>query len=86
MAREIILNGSQNVVVVTREETTLLTDKISIDTVSDDGNKVVVRLSFFNSTGLTRLLTLWEGQDYVNIGNWTDDDVNNRIKELLNVT
>ena len=85
MGRQITLNGSQNVVVITREEQTLTTDKISVDMVSDDGEKVVVRISFFSSTGITRLLTLWEGQDYINIGDWTDDDVNNRIKELLNV-
>jgi hypothetical protein len=85
MGREIQLSSEQSVIVITREETTLLTDKISIDTVSDDGEKVVARISFFSTTGLSRILTLWEGQDYINIGNWTDDDVNNKVKELLNV-
>lgn len=86
MGREILLNGAQTVVVITREETSLLTDKISIDSITDDGACVIVRLSFFSSSGLTRLLTLWEGQDYINIGDWTDLDVENRVKELLNVT
>jgi len=86
MSREIQLNGEQTVVVITREETTLLTDKISIDSITDDGSSVIARLSFFSSTGLTRVLTLWEGQDYINIGDWTDLDVENRIKEILNVT
>jgi len=85
MGREIQLSSEQSVIVITREETTLLTDKISIDTVSDDGEKVVARISFFSTTGLSRILTLWEGQDYINIGHWTDDDVNNKVKELLNV-
>jgi hypothetical protein len=86
MGREIQLNSEQKVVVITREETAISTDKISIDSITDDGEKVIARLSFFSSTGLTRLLVLWEGQDYNNIGNWTDDDVKNRVKELLNVT
>lgn len=85
MAKEIQLNGEQTIVVITREETTLLTDKISVDSVTDTGTEVSVKISFFSNTGLTRLLTLWEGQDYINIGNWTDIDVENRIKELLNV-
>lgn len=86
MAKEIQLSTEQSIVVITREETTLLTNKISVDSITDDGNRVVSRISFFSSTGLTRLLTLWEGQDYINIGDWTDLDVENRIKELLNVT
>lgn len=28
-------------------------------------------------------LTLWEGQAYTNIAQWTDSDVETRIKELL---
>lgn len=31
----------------------------------------------------TIALVLWEGQDYINIGQWTDQDVNNRIIELF---
>ncbi len=86
MARELDLSSVQQVVVIKREEETLDTDKISIDMVIDDGSMVRCRVSFFSSTGLSRELVLWEGQDYINIGQWTDDDVNNRIKELLNVS
>jgi hypothetical protein len=40
----------------------------------------------FNTNGYSKTLVLWEGQDYINIGEWTDLDVELRIKELLNVT
>jgi hypothetical protein len=85
MGRQITLNELQEVVVVTREEERLSTDKISVDSVTDDGTKVVSKVSFYSSHGLTKLLVLWEGQDYVNIGDWTDAQVDARIKELLQV-
>jgi hypothetical protein len=85
MAREIILQNPSSIVIVTREEISLTTDKISVDALTDDGISVTARVSFFSETGLTKLLTLWSGEDYINIGQWTDNDVINRIKELLNV-
>jgi hypothetical protein len=86
MSRQLNLSSTQQVVVVKREEETLDTDKISIDKVVDNGYMVSARISFFSSTGLSRELVLWEGQDYINIGQWTDSDVDTRIKELLNVS
>ena len=86
MSKSIILNSLQSVTVVTREEVILETDKINVISVTDDGTKVYVKLSFFHTSGLKRDLILWEGQDYINIGDWTDLDVENRIKDLLNVT
>jgi hypothetical protein len=85
MAREIILQNPSSIVIVTREEISLTTDKISVDELTDDGISVTARVSFFSETGLTKLLTLWSGEDYINIGQWTDNDVINRIKELLKV-
>lgn len=86
MSRQLNLSSTQQIVVIKREEETLDTDKISIDRVTDNGYMVTTRISFFSSTGLSRDLILWEGQDYINIGNWTDSDVDIRIKELLNVS
>jgi hypothetical protein len=85
MAKEIILQNPSSIVIVTREEISLITDKISVDALTDDGISVTARVSFFSETGLTKLLTLWSGEDYINIGQWNDNDVINRIKELLNV-
>ena len=86
MPREILLSGIQSVTVVTREEVLLDTDKISVDLVWDDGSKVTARISFFSSTGLTKELILWEGSEYDTIGQWTDQDVDNRLKYLLGLS
>ena len=83
MARELILTSTTRVVIVTKEEIGMDTDKISIDSVIDNGNSVITKISFFNQNGYTKELLLWEGQDYINIGDWVDSDVNSRIIELL---
>lgn len=85
MARELNLTTVNSIAVITREEVLVDTDKISIDILSDNGQSVTARISFFNSNGYSKTLVLWEGQDYINIGEWTDLDVDLRIKELLNV-
>ena len=85
MARTINLSQEENVTIVTREEEIVTTDKISVDNVNDDGQSVVARISFFNSRGYTKTLILWNGQEYINIGQWTDSDVDARIKQLLNL-
>ena len=85
MARELNLTTVSSIAVITREEVLVDTDRISIDILSDNGQSVTARISFFNSNGYSKTLVLWEGQDYINIGEWTDLDVDLRIKELLNV-
>jgi hypothetical protein len=86
MARELLLGGPQNVTIITREEVVVQTDKISIDLIWDDGSSVVVKISFFNPSGVTKEMVLWSGDDYINIGQWTDNDIDNRIKQLLNLS
>lgn len=86
MSRQLNLTGTHQITVVTREEVTVDTDMISVDVLTDNGNSVTARVSFFNTNGYSRILVLWEGQAYINIGDWTDIDVDTRIKELLNVT
>ena len=85
MARELNLTTVNSIAVITKEEVMVDTDRISIDILSDNGQSVTARISFFNSNGYSKTLVLWEGQDYINIGEWTDLDVDLRIKELLNV-
>ena len=81
MAREIELNRTKSLIVI--KEVSIDIDKISIDSVTDNGDSVTASISFFNETGYTKSLLLWEGNDYSNIGQWTDNDVNNRILELI---
>jgi len=38
---------------------------------------------YFNPISCTEI-TLWEGVDYDNIGNWIDDDVEKRLLQILN--
>jgi hypothetical protein len=85
MARQLNLTSTKKVIIVTKEEISIDTDKISIDSVIDTGYSVISKVSFFNENGYTKELILWEGQDYINIGDWVDSDVNSRIIELLNL-
>jgi hypothetical protein len=85
MAKELNLTTVNSIIIVTKEEVTIDTDKISIDILTDNGQSVTARISFFNPNGYSKTLVLWEDQDYINIGEWTDLDVELRIKKLLNV-
>jgi hypothetical protein len=86
MAREITLAGIQNITVTTKEEVTIPTDVVYIEWIIDYSNLAVARVSFGNQSGRTADLILWEGDDYINIGQWTDQQAMDRVKELLNVT
>lgn len=57
-------------------------DTIGVRSIIDDGSSVVVILSIN-----TRVhdLTLWVGQDYIKHQNWSNDDILDRIKQLLNI-
>lgn len=33
--------------------------------------------------GIEKFITLWEGVEYDAIGQWTDDDVKNRLNEIF---
>jgi hypothetical protein len=86
MGREINLTGPQDVTVVTREEVAISTDVVYIDYIMDYPTYAVAVLSFGHPLGYTRKLTLWSGEEYANIGQWTDQQAMDRVKELLNVT
>lgn len=85
MSRTLILPDLVTINVVTREEVAVTTDKLSIDIVIDNGACVIATISFFNPGGYTKNLLLWEGESYIAIGQWTDEDVNTRISELLSI-
>lgn len=86
MSREITLSAEQNIIIETREEVTLPVTALYIEWIMDYSNAAVARVSFGDPTGRTLDLVLWEGADYVNIGQWTDQQAIDRVKELLNVT
>ncbi len=85
MAREINLETPKSITLVTKEEKVISVDKISINTVTDDGFSVYANISFDIDHGYIKTIILWTGQDYINIGQWTDSDVDNRVKQILNI-
>ncbi len=86
MGREINLETPKSITLVTREEKVISVDKISLNTVTDDGFSVYANITFDIDPGYIKTIILWSGQDYINIGQWTDSDVDNRIKQILNIS
>lgn len=68
--------------IIVQEELSEDVEKITITNVHDD-LKSKVSCSILISPINQRNLVLWEGEDYVKIGNWVYEDVKNRIIELL---
>ena len=56
-------------------------DSVDVITINDDTvNSVIALISIKN---IERTLVLWEGQAYIDIGNWTQEQANARILELI---
>jgi len=55
--------------------------ELTIITISD--NTVDNVTAVVNIDGYNLVLILWEGQAYINIGNWTQGQANARILELI---
>ena len=68
----------KNVVVVA--EQTANTVKVLQIEENPDEKRVVVTTSL---NGMLRRFVLWEGDSYDQIGQWTDTDVINRVKEVV---
>jgi predicted ATP-grasp superfamily ATP-dependent carboligase len=65
---------------VIRPEESFSASTITISQMIDFPNqrKVMIVISEINHS-----ITLWEGEEYDNIGQWTDQDVINKINELF---
>lgn len=78
---EVILQSEKQVVVVNQQ--TVLSNKINrISVIDDESRKMVVLLYSVNKSPINKLI-LWEENDYDTIGNWTYEQVDERIRELL---
>ena len=76
------INPPKNVVVAPAVPAqTVDADEVTILTLSDDTVDTVTAV--VNVKGYDKVLVLWEGQSYIDIGNWTQDQANARIIELL---
>lgn len=58
------------------------TNQISVPSINDTGESVYANV-IVGEYNLA--ITLWSGEDYVNIGQWTDEQAEYRIKQILNV-
>ena len=85
MARDISQNIQKEIDFIKQESIKINVSKITILSVTDNAESVVASI-FFNGDDKTMLnITIWDGQDYIDIGQWTDANVDNRIKELLSL-
>ena len=66
--------------IIIQDEKSVNTDIFNIDHVVDYMDRVEVSISI---DGISKNIVLWDGQEYINIGQWTDTDVLNRLNELL---
>lgn len=64
--------------VVVSPERKRIVSKITIIEVTDNS----IKKSVIAKTNEMGFITLWKDADYDNIGQWTDTDVENRIKEI----
>jgi len=79
---EVILSKKKDIVFRTEEK--INTDKIKVIQVTDNYSSVIALLSIGGGElDRTMSLTLWAEADYEAIGQWTDTDVETRLKELL---
>ena len=63
------------------EEKIIKLNKLTVNRVVDFPSKKVAKC-FIEE--LANPITLWEGVDYDNAGQWTDSDVEDRLLELFN--
>jgi hypothetical protein len=78
--KEIKLSKQTEIDIVIKESIKVITDTIQIKQLIDDGNSVKAVIT---ANDKTTMITLWEDQSYTNIGQWTDNDVENRIIVLF---
>ena len=81
MAKKITLENSIEVEV--QQRISINTNTIIIEQMIDDGSSVTVYISFESAQNYRMSFILWQGDDYVAIGQWTDNDVKNKIIQLL---
>lgn len=71
-----------------REAEKIATDSIFVNQVTDNGTQVEALITVGDNTinGKVKTIMLWDGNSfptYTEIGQWTDTDVQERIKQLI---
>ena len=79
---EIILPEPKEIII--REAEKVTTDKILVNEFTDTGSSVSALITIEDvAENQNKRLILWDGQAYLDAGQYTDEDIINRIKELL---
>jgi len=79
---EIQLKEPKKIVLI--QEVSTMADKIKVNHTIDNGSMVEAEIVFIGPEGeQVQIWTLWDGEDYINIGQWTDSDVVDRLNELI---
>ena len=73
-----VINLGKQVVIKEIPAMTFKANKIEIDSITDSASDKTVVATLTNGTKVT----LWQGSDYDAIGQWTDTDVENKIKDI----
>jgi hypothetical protein len=71
----------QTVIFVPQVQVSLSVSNVTLVATNDDGAKITALVTF--SDGRQKLLTLFEGMYYEPIQNFTNTEVDNRIKEII---
>jgi hypothetical protein len=61
-------------------EQSMMISEVDVDFITDDGQTVK---SVVTINGASKVVVLWEGEDYEAIGDWTQAQANARIIEKL---
>lgn len=72
----------KTIVYVTRQEVTFQTSTVSLESISDDGAKITAVVRYVENNNLKNL-TLFTGIYYEPIANFTETEINNRVKEII---
>lgn len=79
---EIQLKTPKKIILI--KEVSCMADTIKVNHVIDNGSIVEAEITFsLGEQSQVQTWTLWDGEDYINIGQWTDEDVKKRLEELL---
>lgn len=57
---------------------------VNVYSVTDNLTNAITASIDFGISNSNKQITLWTGNEYVAIGQWTDDDVDKKVLELIN--
>lgn len=80
---EKIFETPKTLLIQKKEEQTESITKIVRESFTEGRESVTALFSFGLSSGFTKSITLWEGAEIGQIGQYTDEDIMNRALEVL---